>query len=51
MFFLILEAFPICHLLVVLAVSIAIIISKLLSELFPAVLLFYDITLYIRLAV
>ena len=50
-FFLILEACPMCHLLFVLALSIAIIISMLLSELLPAVLLFYDIALYSRLAV
>ena len=46
-FLLILEACPIwCHLLFLLAVSIAIIIAVLLSELLPAVLLlFYDIAL------
>ena len=45
MFFLILEACPICHLLFLLAVSIGIIISMLLSKLLSAVLLFYDIAL------
>ena len=45
MFFLIVEACPICHLPFLLAVSIAIIISMLLSELLPAVLLFYDFAL------
>ena len=45
MFFSILEACPICHLLFLLAVSIAIIISMLLSELLPGVLLFYDFAL------
>ena len=44
-FFLILEACSICHLLFLLAVSIGIIISMLLSKLLSAVLLFYDIAL------